>query len=110
MRHLARSLVVIALLVACIGSTATAQSLATGAIIGTVTNPSKRALQGANVVARDIDTNREATAMTDDDGRFRIVALHPGHYIVEVTAPGFASLAIANAVVEVGRATTVAAW
>ena len=109
MRHLARSLVVIALLVACIGSTATAQSLATGAIIGTVTNPSKKALQGANVVARDIDTNREATAMTDDDGRFRIVGLHPGHYIVEVTAPGFASLAIANAVVEVGRATTVAA-
>jgi outer membrane receptor protein involved in Fe transport len=109
MRHLARSLVVIALLVACIGSTATAQPLATGAIIGTVTNPSKKALQGANVVARDIDTNREATAMTDDDGRFRIVGLHPGHYIVEVTAPGFASLAIANAVVEVGRATTVAA-
>ena len=33
MRHLARSLVVIALLVACIGSTATAQSLATDAII-----------------------------------------------------------------------------
>ena len=107
MRHLARSPVVIALLVACIGSTTTAQSLATGAIIGTVTNPSKKALHSATVVARDIDTNREATARIDDDGRFRIVGLQPGDYMVEVTAAGFTSVAVANIVVEVGRASTV---
>jgi hypothetical protein len=35
------------------------------------------------------------------------VGLPPGHYIIEVTAPGFTSLAVANAVVEVGRTTTV---
>ena len=38
----------------------------------------KSTARAPNVVARDIDTNREATAMTDDDGRFRIVGLHPG--------------------------------
>ena len=79
----------------------------TGAITGTLTDPSKKATRTAHVVARDIDTKREATATTDDDGRFRIVGLQPGHYIVEVTAPGFTSLAVANVVVEVGRATTV---
>ena len=64
-------------------------------------------MRTAHVVARNIDTKREATATTDDEGRFRIVGLQPGHYIVEVTAPGFTSLAVANVVVEVGRATTV---
>jgi Carboxypeptidase regulatory-like domain len=107
MRQPVRSSVVIGLLLICIGSTATAQSVGTGAITGTLTDPSKKAMRTANVVVRDIDTKREATATTDDDGRFRIVGLQPGHYIVEVTAPGFTSLAIANAVVEVGRATTV---
>jgi len=107
MRHLARSPVVIALLVACTGSTATAQSVATGAINGTLTDPNKKAMRTANVMARDIDTKREATATTDDHGRFRIVGLQPGHYIIEVTAPSFTSIAVANIVVEVGRATTV---
>ena len=106
MRHPARSLV-IGLLVIGIGSTATAQSVATGAITGTLTDPSKKAMRSAKVVARDIDTKREATATTDDDGRFRIVGLQPGSYIVEVTAPGSPSIAVANIVVEVGRATTV---
>lgn len=107
MRHLARSPVVIGLLVTCIGSTATAQSVVTGAITGTLTDAGKKAMPTVNVVARNIDTKREATATTDDEGRFRIVGLQPGHYIVEVTAPGFTSLAVANVVVEVGRATTV---
>ena len=82
--------VVIALVVACIGFR-DGPIPATGAIISAVTDPSKNALQTANVVARDIGTNREASAMTDDEGRFRIVGLQPGHYIVEVTAPGFTS-------------------
>jgi hypothetical protein len=98
---------VIALLVGCIGPGAKAQSLATGAITGTVTSPSKKALRSADVMARDTGTNREATAITDDDGRFRVVGLAPGRYIVEVTALGFTSVAAANVMVELGRATTV---
>ena len=64
-------------------------------------------MRTANVVARSVDTRREATATSDDEGRFRIVGLQPGDYIIEVTAPGFTSLPVANAVVEVGRSTTV---
>ena len=107
MRRPARLPVVIGLLVTCIGSTATAQSVVTGAIIGTLTDAGKEAVATANVVARNVDTKREATATSDDEGRFRIVGLQPGHYLIEVTGPGFTSVAVANAVVEVGRATTV---
>jgi hypothetical protein len=107
MRRPARLPVVIGLLVTCIGSTAKAQSVVTGTISGTLTDPSRKAMQTVHVMARNIDTNREASATTDDEGRFRIVGLQPGHYTVEVTAPGFTSLPVANAVVEVGRATTV---
>ena len=107
MRQPARLRVVIGLVVICIGSTVTAQSVVTGAIIGTVTDAGKKAVRTANVVARNVDTRREATATSDDEGRFRIVGLQPGQYIIEVTAVGFASLPVANAVVEVGRATTV---
>src|SRR5437667_172132 len=82
----------------------TATSVLDGVISVTLTAPSKKAMRTVNVVARNIDTKGEATATTDDEGRFRIVGLQPGHYIVEVTAPGFTSLAVANAVVEVGRA------
>jgi Carboxypeptidase regulatory-like domain len=107
MRQPARLPVIIGLVVTCIGSSATAQSVVSGAITGTLTDASKQAMGTANVVARNVDTKVEATATSDDQGRFRIVGLQPGHYIIEVTAPGFTSLAVANVVVEVGRATTV---
>ena len=64
-------------------------------------------MQAVDVMARNVATNRGASATTDDEGRFRIVGLQSGHYTVEVTDPGLTSLAVANVVVEVGRATTV---
>ena len=67
MRRPARLPVFIGLLVTCIGSTATAQSVVTGAITGTLTDTSKKAMRTVNVVARTIDTKREATATSDDE-------------------------------------------
>jgi hypothetical protein len=96
----------LALVMTCGVSTAAAQSLLTGGLLGTVTDTSNRATATVDVVARDIDTNREASATTDVQGRFRLPGLPPGHYIVEAIAAGVKS-ATANVVVEVGRWTTV---
>ena len=107
MRRRASLPIVIGLFVTCFGSTVMAQSAVTGAITGTLTDAARKAIGMAHVVARNVETKREVTARSDDEGRFRMVRLQPGNYIVEVTAPGFTSLPVANAVVEVGRTTTL---
>src|SRR5688572_4431742 len=106
-RQPSRSVIVLGLFVTCIGSTAAAQSVVTGAITGTLTDAGKKAMRTANVVARHVDTTLEATATSDGEGRFRIAGLQPGGYIIEVTASGFRPLHVANVVVEIGRTTTV---
>jgi Carboxypeptidase regulatory-like domain len=107
MRQPARSSVAIGLLVTCIAAAAGAQTVVTGAIEGTVIDASKTTLPRVDVLARNIDTGRQASATTNENGRFRIVGLQPGHYIIDVNASGFEPLDVATLVVEVGRTTTV---
>jgi hypothetical protein len=86
---------------------ALAQSTVTGAISGTVTNPNKEVIAGANVSVKNNGTNKESTATTDDNGGFKIVNLEPGTYSVTVNASGFAPFTSDAVVVEVGRATNL---
>ncbi len=86
---------------------AMAQSTTTGAIGGSVTNPNHELVAGAAVTARNSETNKEDTATSDDQGRFRIVNLQPGLYTVTVNATGFGLFTQENLVVEVGRVTEV---
>jgi hypothetical protein len=107
MRQPARSSVTISLFVMCISATAAAQTVVTGAIAGTLTGPAKTTLQTVDVLAHNIETKRETSTTTDGEGRFRIVGLQPGQYIIEVNAWGFKSLEVANVAVEIGRTTRV---
>ena len=66
-----------------------AQSTTTGAIGGVVTNPNKEVVPGAAVTVRNMDTNKEDTATTDDTGRFKVANLQPGKYAVDVNSAGF---------------------
>jgi hypothetical protein len=84
---------------------ALAQSTVTGAIGGVVTNPNKEVVPGATVTVRNIETNQESTATTDDEGRFRVVQLQPGTYAVKISATGFGDFTQDKVVVEVGRVT-----
>jgi hypothetical protein len=86
---------------------AMAQSTTTGAIGGSVTNPNNEVIAGAAVTARNSETNKEDTATSDDQGRFRIANLQPGIYTVTVNATGFGLFTQDNLVVEVGRVTEV---
>jgi hypothetical protein len=74
-RQPSRSAIIVGLLVACLGATATAQTVVTGAIVGTLAHQNTTTLQPVEVLVRNIDTKREASARTDDEGRFRIVGL-----------------------------------
>jgi hypothetical protein len=97
----------VSLLVFAFSAVAMAQSTTTGSIGGVVSNPAKEVISGAAVTVRNVGTNREDTATTDDTGRFKVANLQPGIYAVTVNATGFAPSTNENVVVEVGRETTL---
>jgi hypothetical protein len=82
-----------------------AQSTTQGAVGGTVKDPQGAVVPNAPVTVRNEETNKEVSATTDDEGRFRVVQLDPGNYTVTVNASGFAAFTQQKVVVEVGRVT-----
>jgi hypothetical protein len=82
-----------------------AQSTTTGAIGGVVTNPNKEVVPGSAVSVKNLETNKEETATTDDTGRFKVANLQPGRYSVTVNSAGFSPMTNENVIVEVGRET-----
>ena len=67
---------------------ATAQ-MTRGAISGTVRDASGAVVPGATVTVTSVDTNQVRTAVTDNNGFYRIGALEPGRYTVRTELPGF---------------------
>ena len=85
------------------------QSTTTGAIGGVVTNPNKEVVPNASVTVRNTDTNKEDTAVTDDQGRFKVAGLQPGSYAVTINGTGFSPFTQEKVTVEIGRETTLSA-
>src|SRR5215813_9948688 len=69
-----------------------AQSASTGALIGTVTDPSGAVIQNAKITLRNYGTNETLTAISDQDGLYRFALLPPGGYELTVEATGFSAL------------------
>jgi hypothetical protein len=90
-----------------LSSIAAAQSTTTGAIGGVVSNPNKEVVPGASVTVKNVGTNKEDAATTDDSGRFKVANLQPGVYQVKVSSSGFSEVTQENVVVEVGRETAL---
>src|SRR5215210_3999647 len=82
------------LLVFALSAVAFAQSTTTGSIGGVVTNPAKEVVAGAAVTVRNMGTNKEETATTDDTGRFKVPNLQPGVYAVTVNSSGFSPMTV----------------
>jgi len=90
-----------------LSSIAAAQSTTTGAIGGVVSNPNKEVVPGAAISVRNVETNKEDAATTDDSGRFKVANLQPGRYAVTVNSSGFSPMTQENVVVEIGRETNL---
>ncbi|MFL6333299.1 MAG: TonB-dependent receptor domain-containing protein [Pyrinomonadaceae bacterium] len=82
-----------------------AQSTTQGAVGGTVQDPQGAVVKGASITVKNEETNKEVSATTDDEGRFRVTSLDPGNYTVTVNASGFAAFTQQKVIVEVGRVT-----
>jgi len=66
-----------------------AQSAGTGALTGTVTDPSGGRIPNATVTITNTQTNQVRTATTGSDGTYRFTLIPPGAYRVRFSAMGF---------------------
>jgi len=73
----------------------------TGSITGVVTDPSGAVINGAHIVALNLDTNVATATTTNSDGLFRIDFLPIGHYQVTVNAAGFSTASLPPFALEV---------
>jgi len=98
-----------AFLLCAISAIAFGQGTTTGAIGGAVSDPGKNVVPGASVSVKNTGTNKEDSATTDDQGRFKIVNLEPGTYNVTINAQGFSAYTQERVIVEVGTTTSITA-
>src|SRR5258706_7708852 len=82
---------------------AVAQDITSGTIQGTVSDEQGAVVAGATVEAKNTATNFSKTFTTDSDGRFTLLSIPPGNYVVSVTKQGFAKLIQQNVDLTVGR-------
>ncbi len=66
-------------------------TIATGSIVGTITDPSGAIVGDAKVTIINTGTNEATHLTTNSSGYYNSGALIPGTYKVEVTAPGFST-------------------
>ncbi len=66
-----------------------AQAAGTGAISGTITDPTAAVLVGAKVKVTDVATGFTRTSQSNDRGLYLVSLLPPGHYTLAVTKQGF---------------------
>lgn len=85
---------------AMIPSSAVAQMAGTGAITGTVTDPSGAVVANAKVTATSVTTNVSTVRPTTKSGDYSITPLVPGVYTLTVAAPGFEGFAQQNVTVD----------
>jgi hypothetical protein len=76
------------LIVALLAMPAAAQQ-STGAIVGTVTDPSGAAVKGATVTAKDVDRGTVLTTHTNETGDYDFPVVPVGNYEVKVEGQGF---------------------
>ena len=80
----------LAILLVCVPVRSRAQSAVDGALAGTVVDASGAVIANAVVRVSNSATGVEASTGSDARGFFRMIALAPGEYTLQASAPGFA--------------------
>ncbi|HVB85976.1 MAG TPA: carboxypeptidase-like regulatory domain-containing protein [Candidatus Dormibacteraeota bacterium] len=88
-------------------SLAQAQSAGTGAIAGTVTDPSGAAVAKAKVTLTSLATNQTRTTTAGANGEYRFSLLPPGTYKLDFTAMGFKTSNVPSVTVTTTETATV---
>lgn len=102
-RQQAKRWLILGFCIAVLSTVALSQDITSGTIGGTITDEQGAVIPGAVVEAKNIDTNFTRTFTTDEDGRFTLLSIPPGRYVVSVTKTGFAKHNQENVEITVGR-------
>ena len=78
-----------------------AQTASTGALTGTVTDPTGAVIANVKVTATNAGTGQERSVTTGADGTYKISLLPPGNYRVAFEATGFSVATIPSAAINV---------
>ena len=96
----------LSLLGICLASLASAQSIVTGELTGTVTDPTGGVVVNAKLVLKSDATGETKEDTSGSGGQFHFALLRPGAYALSVIAPGFAE-AEEKTVVSLGQSTNL---
>ena len=88
-------------------SSVQAQSATTGALTGTVSDPSGAVVVGAMVTATNVATGQSRSATTDTNGLYKISLLPPANYSLKFSASGFKTIEVPSVTVDVTETVTV---
>jgi hypothetical protein len=82
---------------------ATAQAQSTAAIEGQVIDPNGAAVPAVQIIATNAETSTSRRTVTDESGRYQLVALSLGTYRVEVAGTGFQKQLIEKLTLTIGE-------
>src|SRR5215470_5218036 len=72
-------------------------------LVGTVSDPSGAVVAGASITVKNVETNVERRATTDERGRYSISPLAIGHYTLMADASGFRSVTVSDIYLTIGQ-------
>lgn len=84
-----------------------AQTGTSGAIVGTVTDPSGAIVANAEVQLVNLDTNATVSQTTNGSGQYTFPNVTPGNYKITVKMRGFRTATVPNLTVEVNKSYTM---
>ncbi len=85
-------------------SSVMAQSADTGALTGVIKDPSGSVIKDAQISVTNIATAQSRSALTGNDGSYRIALLPPGKYEVKISVAGFQTAEFSSVTINVTEA------
>jgi carboxypeptidase family protein/TonB-dependent receptor-like protein len=102
----ARNGLAVIVMLCALGSIVLSQS-SKGIIVGTIADPAGAFVAGASVKVTNMATNVVRTTVTSNEGSYRLDAMDPGIYSIEVAASGFKTMTRDRVLVAAGQTTEI---
>lgn len=109
MRNLFSKFFLVLVVLALVGLPVLGQSISSGSLTGTVTDPTGAVVPGASVIVKNDATGQEFNAKTNDEGMFNIPSLGAGLYTATISVKGFKQAKVTAIKIDAGKPASFAA-